>query len=113
MRSQQEVNAIISQLCSGLKPLFPQGSMEAILFGSYARGEADADSDIDVMVLVDYPRQDIAEKTWEISSVVADLLLNRSVVVSPIVENRRYFQEKAGFLPFFQNIVREGVRYNA
>ena len=72
MRSQQEVNAIIRQLCSGLKPLFPQGSMEAILFGSYARGEADADSDIDVMVLVDSSRQDISEKTWEISSVAAD-----------------------------------------
>ena len=79
MRSQQEVNAIIRQLCSGLKPLFPQGSMEAILFGSYARGEADADSDIDVMVLVDSSRQDISEKTWEISSVAADLLLDRGV----------------------------------
>ena len=34
MRTQQEVNAIINQLCIGLKPLFPQGTMEAILFGS-------------------------------------------------------------------------------
>ena len=50
MRTQQEVNAIINQLCIGLKPLFPQGAMEAILFGSYARGEADADSDIDVIL---------------------------------------------------------------
>ena len=113
MRTQQEVNAIITQLCNDLKPLFPQGSMEAILFGSYARGEADAESDIDVMVLVDSSRQDISEKTWEISSVAADLLLSRGVMVSPIVENRRYFQEKAGLLPFYQNIVREGVRYYA
>ena len=110
MRSQQEVNAIIRQLCSGLKPLFPQGSMEAILFGSYARGEADADSDIDVMVLVDSSRQDISEKTWEISSVAADLLLDRGVMVSPIVENRRYFQDNMGFLPFYQNIAHEGVK---
>ena len=113
MRTQQEVNAIIRQLCSGLKPLFPQGSMEAILFGSYARGEADADSDIDVLVLVDSSRQDISEKTWEISSVAADLLLDRGVMVSPIVENRRYFQDNMGFLPFYQNIAREGVRYSA
>lgn len=113
MHSPQEVNAIISQLCSGLRPLFPQGSMEAILFGSYARGEADAESDIDVMVLVDSSREDISEKTWEISSVAADLLLNRGVMVSPIVENRRYYQKNASLLPFYQNIEREGVRYYA
>ena len=102
MRSQQEVNAIISQLCSGLKPLFPQGSMEAILFGSYARGEADADSDIDVMVLVDYPCQDIAEKTWEISSVVADLLLNRSVVVRPLWKTAAIFRRRPDFCRSFR-----------
>ena len=113
MRSQQEVNRIVRQLCSGLKPLFPQSSMEAILFGSYARGEADAESDIDVMVLVDSSRQDISQKTQEISSVAADLLLSRGVMVSPIVENRRYFQDNIGLLPFYRNIVREGVRYNA
>ncbi len=85
--------------------------MEAILFGSYVRGEADADSDIDVMVLVDSSRQDISEKTWEISSVAADLLLKRGVIVSPIVEDRRYFQDNMEFLPFYQNIAREGVKY--
>lgn len=113
MRSQQEVNRIVRQLCSGLKPLFPQSSMEAILFGSYARGEADAESDIDVMVLVDSSRQDISQKTQEISGVAADLLLSRGVMVSPIVENRRYFQDNIGLLPFYRNIAREGVRYNA
>ena len=113
MLSQLEVSAIINQLFSGLKPLFPQDSMEAILFGSYARGDADAESDIDVMVLVDSSRQDISEKTWGISCIAADLLLSRGVVISPIVENRHYFQENLGLLPFYQNIIREGVRYNA
>ena len=113
MRSQQEVNRIVRQLCSGLKPLFPQDSMEAILFGSYARGEADADSDIDVMVLVDSSRQDISQKTWEISCVAADLLLDLGVMVSPVVENRRYFQDNVGLLPFYRNVAREGVRYDA
>ena len=113
MRTPQEANAIIKQRCIGFKNLFSQGATEAILFGSYARGEADADSDIDVLVLVDSSRQDISEKTWEISSVAADLLLDRGVMVSPIVENRRYFQDNMGFLPFYQNIAREGVRYSA
>ena len=112
MHSQQEVNRIVRQLCSDLKPLFPQGPMEAILFGSYARGDADTESDIDVMVLVDASRQDISKKAREISSIAADLLLSQGVMVSPIVENRRYFQDNVELLPFYQNIVREGVRYN-
>ncbi len=113
MCSQQKVNQLVQELCSGLKPLFPNGSMEAILFGSYARGDAENDSDIDVMVLVDSPREDIAEKTWEISGIAADLLLNSGIVVSPIVENRIYFQQNADFLPFYKNVNREGVRYSA
>lgn len=112
MRSQPEIHSIIQQLCSGLRPLFQQGSMEAILFGSYARGEAQLDSDIDVMILVDAPREDISTKTWEIGDVAANILLNEGVVVSPIVENRSYFQQNA-YLPLFQNIMREGVRYRA
>ena len=111
--NQHDVEQIVLRLCSGLKPLFPQGTMDVILFGSYARGEADADSDIDVMILVESPRQDISEKTWEIGSVAADLLLDSGVVISPIVENKDYFREHASFLPLYKNIVREGVRYSA
>ncbi len=113
MCNNQQVNKIISQLCSGLKPLFPQGSMEAILFGSYARGDAEADSDIDVMILVDSSRQEISSKTWEIGDVAAGILLNSGIMVSPIVENRSYFQQNKDFLPLYRNIVREGVRYSA
>ena len=41
MCSNDKLNSIISQLYFGLKPLFPQGPVEAILFGSYARGQAE------------------------------------------------------------------------
>ena len=113
MCSQQEVKSIISELYQGLQPLFPNSNMEAILFGSYARGEQDTDSDIDVMFLVDTPQQEISEKTWEIGDVAASILLDRGIVVSPIVENRSYFRKNADFLPFFRNIAREGVPYYA
>ena len=112
MCSEMQLNSIIGQLCSGLKPLFPQGSMEAILFGSYARGEAEADSDIDVMILVDSSRQEISRKTWEIGDVAADILLKHGVVVSPVIENRSYFQENSDFIPLYRNITHEGIRYN-
>ena len=84
-----------------------------MFFGSYARGDADAQSDIDMMVLVDAPRSDISRKTWEIGGVAGDILLDRGVVVSPIVENRSYFQQNAAVIPLFRAVLQEGVSYLA
>ena len=113
MVPQKNIQKIVSDLCSAVSKLFPQSAPEAILFGSYARGDADAGSDLDVLILVDSPRQMIAERNWQIGSLAADFLLDYGIVVSPIVENRDYFRANAGLLPFYQNVQREGVRISA
>lgn len=109
----QEVSSIVSELCKNISVLFPHEQIDAILFGSYARGDADNGSDIDVLVLVDAPRQTILEKSWQIGDLAAELLLDHGILVSPIVENRSYFQANTETLPFFRNIYREGVRLSA
>ena len=49
MHTGQDVTAIVAELSSRIALLFPQDRIEAILFGSYARGDADSGSDIDVL----------------------------------------------------------------
>ncbi|MBR0367849.1 MAG: nucleotidyltransferase domain-containing protein [Clostridia bacterium] len=113
MCSRSEVQAIIDELRDSLAVLFPRQHFDIILFGSHARDEATEDSDIDVMFLLDAPRETIAEKGWQIGEIAANLLLAHGVVVSPIVENRDYFLSNINTLPFFRNIQREGVRMSA
>ena len=113
MCSMAKANEIIRQMSRNVRLLFPEGTVEVILFGSYARHEETDESDIDVMYLVDTPRSVIAERNWQLGEAAADVLLEHGVVVSPIVENREYFNEKADILPFFKNIQREGVRISA
>lgn len=113
MCTQSEVYAIINQLRERLCYLFHIEQFDVILFGSYARNEADDGSDIDVLFLVDASRQSIAEKNWQVGEVCADLLLEHGIVVSPIIENRDYFHRQANLLPFFKNIQQEGVRIGA
>lgn len=113
MCSQPEVRAIISQLRHRLTSIFPQEHFDVILFGSYARNDADDGSDIDVMFLVDSSRQTISEKHWQIGEAAAEVLLEHGVVVSPIVENRAYYYANADLLPFFRNVKHEGVRIGA
>lgn len=50
MRTRREVTAIVSELCSRIALLFPQDKIETILFGSYARGDADSG----VLLLLSY-----------------------------------------------------------
>lgn len=113
MQTKQNVETAITQLGVGIASLFPPDKVEAILFGSYARGDADADSDIDVLFLVDASRQEISVRNWQVGELAADLLMKYGILVSPIVENRDYFYTNSEVLPFFRNIVREGERMSA
>ena len=113
MCSREKVTQIIYEMNQSIRGLFPEDSIEVILFGSYARREETDGSDIDVMYLVDAPRTAIAERNWQIGEAAALVLLEHGIVVSPIVENREYFRDKVDVLPFFTNIQREGVRMSA
>ena len=113
MCSQTDLRDIVLRLHEALKPLFPGQTPEVILFGSYARREAEEGRDVDLLVLVDASREEIAQKNWQVGSAAAELLLDYGVVVSPIVENRAYYRANAQTLPFFRNIDREGVRISA
>lgn len=110
MYTQQQATEIIIELCGKIAPLFPQNEIEAVLFGSYARGDAEAGSDIDVLLLVDDSRQDISDRNWQVGEFAAELLLDHGIVVSPIVENREYFIRNLEHIPIYRNIDREGVR---
>lgn len=113
MQTQQDVKKIIKELCRRAASLFPQDKIEAILFGSYARGDAESGSDIDVLILVGASRQDISTQNWKVGDLAADFLLEYGIVVSPIVENRDYFIRNMNVLPFYRNIAREGVSLSA
>lgn len=110
MPTESDIAKIVAELYSGVTPLFPQSRIEVILFGSYARGDAEPGSDIDVLLLVDASREDISARNWQVGNLAAELLMNYGIVVSPIVENKDYFDSNMELLPFYRNIDREGVR---
>ena len=113
MLSKQDIDRITAQLCEQLAKLFPESRIEALLFGSYARGDMESGSDVDLLVLVDSSREDITEKSWQIGNIAGDLSLDCGTMIMPIVENKDYYSSHIDLLPFFQNVNREGVRINA
>ena len=84
---------------------------EAYLDGSYARGDYTDESDIDIILLVPMPQESIAEHRREISKISSRVSLENDVTVSVMVEPFEQFKRYSDILPFYQNVIREGIRY--
>ena len=102
----------LDEIKSIAAPIARQYGVAAMyLFGSYARGEQNAESDIDILLTADLTQEQIAETRRAVAALSSDLSLDHEVTVSiqivPLTQFRRY----ADFLPFYQNILKEGIRY--
>lgn len=80
---------------------------KAILYGSYARGDFDKDSDIDIMILVDL--DDFKTCEDKIIDLTYDFNLEHGVEIKPVVQNISHFEHWKNAYIFYNNISREGV----
>jgi predicted nucleotidyltransferase len=84
---------------------------KVILFGSYARGDFRDDSDIDVMILVDFDENSVQAKLYEdkIYDVTYDFNWENGTEIMPIVKNIQQFDYWKKSYLFYRNVETEGV----
>ena len=100
------VREVLAEIQGALARLYGARSRRLILYGSYARGEAHEDSDIDVLLVL----AGEVEPTREISRIVGityEILLERGVHVSVMPMSEQEFLTRAS--PLLMNVRREGV----
>lgn len=84
MCTKNQLSEITDSLVVESKKIFGNKLNSVILFGSYARGDYDGESDIDIMILVDLPTEELSEYRAHIDSLCGALLMKYGVVVSAI-----------------------------
>lgn len=113
MCTQNELNLILRKITEVYQSVYGEEIVGIFLYGSYARGDYQPDSDIDVAAIVRGERrslQDRLKKVWDVS---ADLELEYGTIVSPTVIPYEEYEKYKNDLPYYKNIAREGVKISA
>lgn len=106
MKTRTEVLTIIRQLRKELEKIYGARLKEVYLFGSYARGDADDDSDIDAAVVLDRISSRFEERQ-RCSEIRANLSLDNNCVINPFFFNEKEFE--GGRYMLHRNIAKEGI----
>lgn len=108
--SEFRLRNIIRDVMKELKEILGNDFVSVILYGSYARGDYDHESDIDFAILINCDRMEAKKYTEALAELMVDINLKYDVLVSlcciPIDE----FNSKKDVLPYYRNIDTEGVK---
>lgn len=104
-----KVNKIIKQFVQELSKILGNRLKKVILYGSYARGDYDKNSDIDIMILTDLNDEEIVEYRMKVRELACDLELENDIIISPLVRNVDKYNERINIIPFYINVQKEGV----
>ena len=107
----QSTEKIIQEFIDRVNKLLGKRVKKIILYGSYARGDYNENSDIDIMILTDLTNEEIIEYRELVSNIAFDIEFdtNFEVMISPLVKNIEKFEYWLKALPFYMNVQREGV----
>ena len=104
-----QVKKILQEYACQIKAIYGSHLKNIILYGSYARGDYNAASDIDLMILVDLSEAEIKKYNDVLAQATFDLNLEYEVLLMPVVKNIDHFIAWQEVLPFYKNVNREGV----
>jgi uncharacterized protein len=109
MCDKSVLDEITSRVCAAAKEVLGGKLEKVILFGSYARGDYDEESDIDIMIIADIALEE-AHGTWKkIYAKTRDLDMEYDVLVSLSVDSRDIFHKYKDYSGFYINVQKDGV----
>lgn len=111
--TNQELNMICNSVYKKIKNIFKDRLVSVILYGSYARGDNDKESDIDIAIIAKGTRIELSKYRDAMVEVMSDFMMEYDALVSLTEIPEDDFIEYQNVLPYYRNIAQEGVSLSA
>ena len=106
----ERVHDIVYSFAQQLKLIYGESLKKIVVYGSYARGDYNNNSDVDIMILVDSSEAQIKKRFNDVCDLAFDYELKYGIVISPLVKNEEHFMKWSETLPFYRNVKLEAVK---
>lgn len=105
----ERVHDIVYSFAQQLKLIYGESLKKIVVYGSYARGDYNKDSDIDIMILLDVSDMEIKEYRHQLSYMTYDFNEEYELDIKPIAKSEEHFTKWVDNYPFYYNARKEGV----
>ena len=105
----QTMQNLMELYITEIQKIYGDHLRKVILYGSYARGDFHADSDVDLMILLDMSDMELKVFSRQLSYMTYDFNMDHEVDIKPISKSEEHFRKWVANYPFYANIRKEGV----
>lgn len=102
------IDCIKQEATEMVQGLLKEELVEVILYGSCARGDYSADSDVDIALIVRCGRVEAQKYNNALADIATELAMRHFAVVNFVCLPYDEFQEKKIWYAYFQSIATEG-----
>lgn len=108
----ERIQNILLKFTQEVRKIMGASLKKVIVYGSYARGDYNENSDIDLMILTSLTEEEIRRVENDVYDVAFEFQMEYLVDISVIIKNEEQFQYWLGALPFYDNVQKEGIIIN-
>jgi len=106
MPKSQRIDQIIQEVRVALEDLYGKRLVHLVLYGSYARGHAEEESDLDLLVVLD-DFHDVGEELERMGEIGTRLSLHYDLTIAFLPVREKDYRHR--LTPLLLNIRREGI----